>query len=173
METSDTEHPETYINWLKNNQKKQRGQTEQKEDSAAVQYFPSMSRDIEIEGKRERGRTPGRSENTNHHNWFCASLNKNIRHILNYIIRLTGNEAFCHNVKEWDVGKKKKSALKMSQIQCQHLCITFVFGLVNLKKTRKKNQKLWPYFWVLCTWHNVAATFHFFLSQIFLPARST
>lgn len=38
------------------------------------------------------------------------------------------------------MGKKKKSALKMSQIQCQHLCITFVFGLVNLKKTRKKNK---------------------------------
>lgn len=37
--------------------------------------------------------------------------------------------------------KKKKSALKMSQIQCQHLCITFVFGLVNLKKKQGKKPK--------------------------------
>lgn len=82
---------------------------------AALQYLPLMLRDghgvSDWEEKGREERLPARRKNTNNHNWFCASLNKNIRHILSDTIRLTGNEAFCQGKL---CGKKSPSRYSAS-----------------------------------------------------------
>lgn len=156
METSDTEDLRTDINRKKNHRATlwlRRWWTEGRR-CMAVQYLPLMSRGRNRESdwnRGEKGEMPVRSENTNHYNWFCASLNKNIRYILSDAIRLAGDEAFF-------VITLRKEMWKEICIQ-KKICLIKHSCSVCPKKA--------------CTWHNVLLPpSHSSLSLIILPKRS-